>query len=120
MKKFAMMLGLLLCFVFVPTTVPVRSSVAAAEMGFVFCYSASTDLNIHEWYYSDIFQGDRADGKKMSDAFWKYLHQTYPGRSPGQVGCEFFGTKDSAKGRKKGVQESSNAESIETGWSYSH
>lgn len=120
MKRIAMMFALVVCFVLVPATVRVRTTFAAAEPQFVFCYSASTNPDIHQWFYSDIFQGDPANAKKFGDAFWKYLRDTYSDRSTGPAGCRFYGTGDGAKRDKKTLQAASNADSIETGWSYNH
>jgi hypothetical protein len=121
MKRILLLVVTLLYCAFALTTVPIRTTFAATEQESLFCYSASMDPSIHQWFYTDIFRGDRANGRQFSDAFSKYLRDRYPDRNTGPVGCRFFGNNDDAARRdKRTLQAASNADSIETGWTYGH
>jgi hypothetical protein len=120
MKRNILMLVLFLGLVLVPTAGPLGTASAAPEPQFIFCYSASINPSLHQWFYSDIFQGDPANGIKMGSAFGGYLRTTYPDRNTGPAGCRFFGSAAGAKSDKRTLQSASNADSVETGWTYSH
>jgi hypothetical protein len=118
MKRIALMFALVSCFLLVSTTVPVSTTFAVGEPQFVFCYSASINPDLHQWFYSDIFRGDPATRRKFSDAFWRYLQDTYPDRNTGPAGCRFYTSEYSANSDKRTLKAASNADSIETHWSY--
>jgi hypothetical protein len=123
MKRIAPKLALVLCFVFVPTSVPIRTTFAAAAPQFVWCRSASLNPDVHQFYYSNIFRGNPANGAKIADAYWKYLVDAYPDRNAGPSECNFYTSQDGAGSEKKKAKAQNrfdNWDSIETGWSYSH
>jgi len=119
MKRIALKFVLVLCFFFVPTTVRVSSASAVPDSQFLFCSSASLNPDLRQWFYTAIFTGDRAIGKKYSDGFGRYLQDTYPDRNPGPAGCRFYGSESAARSDKRTLQAASNADSVETGWTYS-
>ena len=103
-----------LCFALAPASVPANPN----EPQYVFCFSASINPNIQEFYYSQIFRGDRLNAGKYSNSFSSYLQDTYSDRQPGPVGCRFFNSEYGAKTDLSTLKAASNAQSVQTSWSY--
>ena len=117
MKRLLTVVAVVLTVMSTTASVNVRT-LANPEPQFVLCYSASINPSLHQWFYSSIFRGDRANGKKFADAFWHYLLDTYPDRNMGPAGCRFYNSDSDAKTDKRTLQGASKADSIETGWTY--
>jgi hypothetical protein len=120
MKIIAWMFALVFCFRIIPTVVPTQTALAAPQQQFVFCYSASIDPDVAEWYYTDVFRGEAANGRKYSDSFFTYIRETFPDKNPGPAGCRYYNSEYNAKSDKRTLQAASNARSVETGWTYSY
>jgi hypothetical protein len=120
MKRIALRLTVVLCFILIPNGGPIRSTFAA-EPQFMWCWSASIKPDLHQYYYSSVFQADPADRPKIESAFWKSLEDTYP--NPGPARCPFSAKRDWADTEKKKAKAEAkfeNWETIESGWTYSH
>jgi hypothetical protein len=122
MRRMAwMFVVVVVCFILRPSGVPIRSTVAAADPQFMWCWSASIKPDLHQYYYSSVFQADPADRLKIEGAYWKSLEGTYP--NPGPARCPFSAKRDWADTEKKKAKAEAkfeNWEAIETGWTYSN